>query len=98
MRDGFQTLALRRVAENTRPHSRTIQSPAGIQDLAAEFGHQVRERRCAWLHHVACNLIGIEDRYAMPGEHVRDGALAAGNTAGECDEQRTSFVVHVAAV
>ena len=98
MRNGFQTFALRRVAEHARPHSSAIQAAVGVENVTAKFCDQLRQRGRAGLDHIACNLIGVQHRNALFSEHIRDGALAAGNTASQCDQQRTSFIVHVAAV
>ena len=59
--------------------------PLGIEDVVAELRDQFGQRRCPRLDHVACDLVGIQHRHAELGEDFRDGALAAGDAAGECD-------------
>ena len=104
MSDGLEKLPILRAGEHPITHSPPIQPAGLIQHLGSECGDDLRECRRAWLHDVSGKLIRIDNGHAEIGEEVGDGGFAAGDAAGEADDEglgglgrgaRGSRVAHV---
>src|SRR5262245_40586258 len=87
MGDRLQLASLFRIGEHALAHGRTVEPAIAVQDLRPELRDQLAERRAAGRHDVARDLVGVEHRHAELRELFGDSGLAAGDAAGQSDQQ-----------
>ena len=85
--NGFQTLALLWISEYALAHRSPVEAAGRIENTGAEFFDQLAERRCSRLDDITCDLVRIDDGNAECREHFGDGGLAAGDAAGQRDQE-----------
>jgi hypothetical protein len=83
--DAVEIGAGRGIGEHPRAERLAIERAVGGEDRRAEPHHQLAQRRLAARHHLAGEQIGVDDRRAALAQERRDGALAAGDAAGQAD-------------
>ncbi len=67
----LQCGALGGIGKDPLAQGAPVQLPAGREQLRAKAGEHARQQRRAWRHHVARNLIGIDDRDAQRRKQAR---------------------------
>ena len=87
MRDRLQLASLRRIAEHALAHARAIELAMRIENFRAELGDQLAERRLPGA--TTSRAIWSVSSTGTPSfaNSSRDRGLAAGDAAGERDQQ-----------
>src|SRR5579863_7445157 len=83
MDEGFELRAAPCIGEDDRAELGTIDSPSGVEDVAAEFADDVFVGGLAGLDESMSKLIGVENVAAESLHHGRDGAFAAADAPGQ---------------
>ncbi len=90
MRELLQPLSFRGIGEHPFAQRGAIQAAVLLQHLRAEMPADLVEQRRAGRHDFARQQIRVDEGDAQRHEQVRDGALAAGYSAGEPDAEPAS--------
>ena len=76
------------VAENDGAERAPVQPAVVSEDARTKSLRELRRQCHSWLHEIAIDEIGVEHDRTMFSQALRDGALAAGDRAGDADDER----------
>ncbi len=85
MKNGVEASELVRIAEDDGGEFATINAAGALGEIGAEFAKDFVVSRLAALHQFVGDGIGVEDGEAEFAKHGGNGALAAGDAAGEAE-------------
>src|SRR5512146_1274386 len=86
VQDGFQSLLFGGGRENEFAHLAAIQRARWIDKTCSERIAYRRDRLSAGLRQLVGDEVGIDDAYAVRGEHAGDGALATADAACQSNQ------------
>lgn len=84
--DPFEPAEFGSVTKDDRPEFVAIYRAIRAQDAFPERLHDGSPRRLPWLHHVAGELVGIDDDRAESFERFRNGGFPRRDSACETDK------------
>ena len=93
MNDGVQLLQTA-VFEGQIGQPRALQAAIGAKNFRAKGAHNPRENRLPRLHQRASQFVGHNDLRAQRGQHGRDCAFAAAQTASESNSKHLIGPIH----
>jgi hypothetical protein len=87
MQYSFELAAFLVIRKYQLAHGCTIERPAGIDDIVAECMANLLQRGLSRRHYLARDHVSINNGRAELGEQLRNGRLAARDTAGQADSR-----------
>jgi hypothetical protein len=90
MDDGVETVEPGTIGEDNGAKLRAIHATIGGEHSLAKFLEDLTVGRLAGFDELVGERVGIEDGKAHFAKHCGDGALAAGNAAGEAESEHFS--------
>ena len=85
MQQCFEAVSIAGFVENPPPQCTPIEGTVRVQDIFTKGCHHVGEAGLTRQNDFSRDHVSIDDRGTVPGEHVGDSALAAGDAACQTD-------------